>query len=105
MTGVLYVQLEPRTEQLLRQVLHTLFEQELAPLADSLIARGLFSMRGVLRVERIGYAAVWRMTEFGELALREVLDLATCPGWPPVLRHRAIEDALTLAGYGDRRPT
>jgi hypothetical protein len=46
-----------------------------------------------------GGERTWRLTDWGQLTLIEVIRLAEYPGWSPVMKRRAIEDALAFAGY------
>ncbi len=96
--------LEPRIYLLLREVLLALFEADLADLATLLEHQLTRPPSPLLTRQRDGHLTLWRLTDWGELVLCELRDVAQRPHLTGHERRLAIARTLAMV-QGEGRPS
>lgn len=92
--------LEPRAYGLLMLYMRTLKDADLEDLIGPLQNR-LFRGGRALRRERTTAGPIWRLTDWGELTVLEIVSIANRVDDPLEVRRQAIEQALTFAGFDE----
>lgn len=90
----LVIHIDPRTEALLSRLAKALVAQDLD---DQIEPVGQALQKGI----RIGGGWL-RFSEIAELAVVDLLDIITRPGWTEEMRRAGIDRTLQLAGYRKR---
>lgn len=95
--------LEPKAYLLMRELLLHLVGGGMPEFAEHL-RQHLFATEGVLRREPVGgemtHLSVWRLTDHGELLLRDLIGVAERSHDPQAERARRLYESMALAGYG-----
>ena len=99
---MLEVLFDPRAYALMLRMAQVLDAQDLDDVID-LVGRRVLTFRRALHFIAADGGAVKRVeiSPNGELAILEVIDLATRRGWTDAMRRQAIDRALVFAGYPD----
>ena len=95
--------LDARLYALMMQVLEILEAEEIDDLEPRIRAR-MFQHGAIVLDASDRLDPVWRLTDWAELTLLEILNLAQRPTWSPSMKRRAIEDAMDFAGFAGRDP-
>ena len=95
---------EPKAAGLLLATYHALERDGLDDLFEIIQAHVFVFGRTVLRAQTENGLQIWRLTDWAELALREVLARAA-RDVPAPLKREAILSAIALAGYGRTEQT
>jgi hypothetical protein len=88
------------TAKLVNETCLALAIAEIEDVIDLEIAPRLFGTGRLMTSD----GCICRLTPFGELALRDVVDIARRSGWSEAMKRRAIGDALTFAVF-ERKDT
>ena len=90
--------IEPKAVALWMALSHALDEAQLPDLFDTIRPQVLAFGQALVRDRTDPTRHVWRLSEWGELTLTELLALATSD-LPAPRKHEALLGAIALAGY------
>ena len=96
--------LEPRLYALVMQVVFACERHGLEDL-EPMLRRRLYGQGAIVRDASDPRDPVWRLTEWAELTLVEVLSLVLVDDWTAAKKRLVIENALSFAGFEDRKET
>lgn len=98
---VLFLQycLDGASRTLILDTCDALQEADLGDVID-VLARRCFGTGRMFAHRAAGGSLVAQLSPFGELLLHEVAAIADRPGWSGAMKQTAIDEVLTLAGFG-----